>query len=138
MEANISNDRRQMRRELLIYAVMQLVCFGVMLGVYALLRRLTGKVILGGAVGAGLAILNYCLMAVGVTRAANQAEGGDVARAKRTITASMLLRYLLMLGVLVLCAKLKWCDVVAMLIPLLLSRLLIFAGEFFRRKKADQ
>ena len=135
MEPTNTNDKRQMQRELRLYALMQLVCLGLMLGVYALLHRLTGKVILGGAVGAGLAILNYCLTAVGVLRAADQAERGDVARAKRTITTSMLLRYLLMLGVLVLCAKLKWCDVVAMLIPLLLSRLLIFAGEYFRRKE---
>ena len=135
MELTKTNDNRQIRRELLIYAALQLACVGLMFGVYALLRRLTGKVLLGGAVGAGVAILNYCLTAVGVLRAAGQAERGDVARAKRTITASMFLRYLLMLGILVLCAKLRLCDVVAMLIPLLLSRLLIFAGEYFRRKE---
>lgn len=135
MEPTKTSDKRQILRELRIYALMQLACLGLMFGVYALLHRLTGKVLLGGAVGAALAILNYSLTAVGVLRAADQAEAGDVARAKRTITVSMLLRYLLMLAVLVACAKLKWCDVIAMLIPLLLSRLLIFAGEYFRRKE---
>ena len=127
MEPSKSNDIRQTRRELLIYAAMQLVCLGLTFGVFALLHKLTGKVLLGGAVG--------CLTAVGVFRAADKAEAGDVAGARRVITTSQTLRYLGMIAVLVIGAKSGYCDVIAMLVPLLLSRILIYAGELFRRKE---
>jgi hypothetical protein len=50
MEPSKSNDIRQTRRELLIYAAMQLVCLGLTFGVFALLHKLTGKVLLGGLI----------------------------------------------------------------------------------------
>ena len=40
-----------------------------------------------------------------------------------------------MIAVLVIGAKSGYCDVIAMLVPLLLSRILIYAGELFRRKE---
>jgi hypothetical protein len=39
-----------------------------------------------------------------------------------------------MIAILVVGAKSGLCNVVAMVIPLLLFRVLIFVGEFFRRK----
>ena len=127
-------DIRQVRREVLLFALGTLVCLGLMYGVYALLHRLTAKVLLGGAVGAALAILNYVLTAAGVLRAADKAEQGDAKSGMRTINLSMLGRYLLMILVLVVFAKSGLCDVIAMVIPLLLSRLVLFFIELFRRK----
>jgi hypothetical protein len=135
MEPSKSNDILQTRRELLIYAAMQLVCLGLTFGVFALLHKLTGKVLLGGAVGCLTAVGNYAMTAVGVFRAADKAEAGDVAGARRVITTSQTLRYLGMIAVLVIGAKSGYCDVIAMLVPLLLSRILIYAGELFRRKE---
>ena len=128
------NDIWQVRREVLLFALGTLVCLGLMYGVYALLHRLTAKVLLGGAVGAALAILNYVLTAAGVLRAADKAEQGDAKSGMRTINLSMLGRYLLMILVLVVFAKSGLCDVIAMVIPLLLSRLVLFFIELFRRK----
>ena len=73
-------------------------------------------------------------MAVGVFAAADRAEAGDPARGKRIISLSMLGRYALMIAILVIGAKSGYCNVVAMVIPIALFRVLIYVGEFFRRK----
>lgn len=127
-------DKQQTLRELLIYSVLQLVCAGLMIGVFALLKQLNGEVLLGAAVGVALAVVNYFLMAVGVYAAAGKAEQGDPKAGQRIISLSMLGRYGLMILVLVAFAKSGVCNVIAMVIPLALSRILIFVGEFFRRK----
>lgn len=131
---NDMNDKRQTYRELLLFALGELICLGLLYGVFALLHRLNGKVLLGGALGAFTAILNYFLMAVGVYAAAAKAEAGDPVRARRVISLSMAGRFLLMIAILIVGAKSGYCDVIAMVIPLALFRVLIFVGEFFRRK----
>jgi hypothetical protein len=127
-------SKRQVYRELLIFAVGEALVLALVCAGFALFGRWSGKVPAGAAVGAGLAVLNYALMALGVLRAADKAEQGDPAAGRKTMTASMLGRYLLMIAVLVLGAKSGVCNVVAMVIPLAASRLLIFAAELFRRK----
>lgn len=134
MDPSLQSDKRQTLREIGLFAVLQLVCLAVMFGVFALLHRLSGKVLLGGAIGAAVTILNYFLTALGVWAAADKAEQGDVAGGKRIITLSMLGRFLLMGGLLLAGALSGYCDVIAMVIPLALMRPLIYAGEFFRRK----
>ncbi len=131
---NERNDKQQVLRELLIIAIGELLVLGLLCGAFALLGKLDGKVLLGGAVGAGTAVLNYFLMAVGVFAAADRAEAGDPARGKRIISLSMLGRYALMIAILVIGAKSGYCNVVAMVIPIALFRVLIYVGEFFRRK----
>lgn len=131
---NNQTDRQQTRRELLIIALGELLVLALLFGAYALLGRLTGKVLLGGCVGAATAVLNYFLMAVGVNAAADRAEGGDPARGRRILLLSMLGRYALMIAILLIGGKSGRCDVVAMVIPLALFRVLLYVGEFFRRK----
>jgi hypothetical protein len=128
------NDKQQTLRELLIFALGELICLGLLYGAFALLGKLDSKVLLGGAIGAVTAVLNYFLMAVGVYAAAARAEAGDPARGRRIVSLSMAGRFLLMIAILVVGAKSGLCNVVAMVIPLLLFRVLIFVGEFFRRK----
>ena len=131
---NDMNDKQQTLRELLIFALGELICLGLLYGAFALLGKLDSKVLLGGAIGAVTAVLNYFLMAVGVYAAAARAEAGDPARGRRVVSLSMAGRFLLMIAILVVGAKSGLCNVVAMVIPLLLFRVLIFVGEFFRRK----
>lgn len=128
------NEKKQTYRELLIIAVGELICLALIYGGFALLNKLDQRVLIGGAVGVLTVILNYFLMAVGVFAAADRAEAGEPARAKRIISLSMLGRYALMIVVLVIGAKSGWCNVVAMVIPLALFRVILFIGEFFRRK----
>ena len=131
---NEMNDKKQALRELSVIALGELLVFGLICGGFALLGRLDGKVLLGAAVGAGTAILNYFLMAVGVFAAADKAEAGDPVRGKRIISLSMLGRYALMIVILLVFAKSGMCNVIAMVIPIALFRVLIYVGEFFRRK----
>lgn len=131
---NDMNDKQQTLRELLIFALGELICLGLLYGAFALLGKLDSKVLLGGAIGAVTAVLNYFLMAVGVYAATARAEAGDPARGRRIVSLSMAGRFLLMIAILVVGAKSGLCNVVAMVIPLLLFRVLIFVGEFFRRK----
>ena len=131
---NDMNDKQQTLLELLIFALGELICLGLLYGAFALLGKLDSKVLLGGAIGAVTAVLNYFLMAVGVYAAAARAEAGDPARGRRIVSLSMAGRFLLMIAILVVGAKSGLCNVVAMVIPLLLFRVLIFVGEFFRRK----
>lgn len=131
---NEMNDKKQALRELSVIALGELLVFGLICGGFALLGRLDGKVLLGAAMGAGTAILNYFLMAVGVFAAADKAEAGDPARGKRIISLSMLGRYVLMIVILLVFAKSGLCNVIAMVIPIALFRVLIYVGELFRRK----
>jgi len=130
-------SKQQVYRELLLFALGQIVVFGLVCAGFALAGHWSGKVLIGAAVGAALASVNYSLTAVGVFRAADKAEQGDPAAGQRIMTLSMLGRYLLMIGVLVAGAKSGLCDVIAMVIPLAMSRPLIFAAELFRRKDRD-
>ena len=130
-------SKQQVYRELVVFALGELIVLALVCAGFALAGRWSGKVLAGAAVGALLAAANYALIAVGVFRAAEKAEQGDPAAGQRAITASMLLRFLLMIGVLVAGAKSGLCDVIAMVIPLAASRLLLFAAELFRRKDSD-
>ena len=131
---DLSSDKKQVTRELLVFSLLQLGLIGLMFGVYAMLHKFSTKVVLGGIFGAALAILNYFLMAVGVFRAADKAEKGDVKGGQREISRSMTIRYLLLILLLFAGAKSGWFDVVAMLVPVAMMRMLIMIGEFFRRK----
>ena len=131
---NERSDKQQTLRELAVVAAGELLVLGLICGAFAALGKLDGKVLLGGAVGALTAILNYFLMAVTIYAAAAKAEAGDPARAKRMVSLSMLGRYALMILILVIGAKSGACNVIAMVIPLAVFRLLIFAAEFFRKK----
>ena len=132
MEKN--EQKRQVYRELKLFALGELLILALVCAGFALLGKWSGKVLAGALTGAGLAMLNYALMALGVFKAAEKAEAGDPASGQRTMTLSMLGRYLLMIAVLVIGAKSGRCDVIAMVIPLALSRLILYAAELFRRK----
>ena len=131
---NERSDKQQTLRELAFVAVGELLVLGLICGAFAILGKLDWKVLLGGALGALTAILNYFLMAVTIYAAADRAEAGDPVRGKRLVSLSMLGRYLLMIAILVIGAKSGACNVIAMVIPLAVFRLLIFAAEFFRKK----
>lgn len=127
-------ENKGLLRELLLFAAGELICLGLMLGVYALIGRFSLRVALGGCVGTAVAVGNYGLTALGVAKAADKARQGDEVGAKRTMSLSLGGRYLLMIGILVAGALSGLFDVVAMVIPLLTMRLVIALAELFRKK----
>lgn len=130
------DDNKQLMRELLIVAVGEVLCVGIMLLIYFFLHLFDLRVLIAALIGAGLVILNYFIMILGVIAAANKAEKGDVAGGQRTMRLSMTLRLILMIGVLaaaVLSGFFTLKSIIALLIPLLLFRPIVSLGEFFRK-----
>ena len=127
-------DNNSIWRELLIVAVGEAVCVGLMLVVFALLGRLDQQAVLGGVIGGALALGNFALTAVVEAIASAKASQQDVKGAQGSMTLSMMLRYLLLLLVLVLTAKSGSVNVLALVLPLLFVRPLLTIGEFFRKK----
>ena len=115
-------------------AIGEAVCLVLMYGVYALLQRLALPVILGGLVGAVLAVGNFFFMAVIATLAADKAEAQDVAGGQKLMKGSYPIRLLVLAAVLILCARSGWFDVLALALPLLFVRPILTIFEFFKKK----
>ncbi len=130
----MNDDNKLVRRELLRFTLGELLCFALVCAGFAAFGKWSGKVLLGAAVGAGLAALNYFLTAMAVFRAADKARQGNPAAGSRLVSMATVGRFVLMIAVLVAAAKSGRCDVIAMVIPLLAARLLLFVLELFRRK----
>lgn len=126
-------SRKIVLKETGIVAVGQVLCVGAMVGVYALLGRFGSKVLLGGAVGAVLAIANFFFMAVGATLAADKAEAQDVKGGKQLLQVSQLVRYAVLFVVLFAFVKSGLCDAVATVLPIVFVRPILSVGEFFRK-----
>lgn len=110
------------------------ICYALMLGVYGLLGKLTLQVILGGVVGAVLAVGNFFFMAMIVTLAANKAEAQDVEGGQKLIRSSYPIRILVLAGLLAAFALSGYFDVLALALPLLFVRPVIMVWEFLGKK----
>lgn len=126
-------SRKIVLRETAIVATGQLLCIGIMFGIYALMRLFTVKVILGGILGGVLAVLNFFFMAVFASIAADKAEAQDVKDGQRILQLSQLGRYLVMFIVLIAVGISEQCDLIATVLPLVFVRPIISVGAFFRR-----
>ncbi len=132
------DDKKLLGREFVILSVGLLIGSGIMIGVFALLKKFELPVLWGGLAGIFLALLNFFLMAVSVWRAADKAEQQDVAGGKRLMQLSMFGRYALLLGALIVGAKSGVMNPIAMLVPLVLVRPILSIGEFFRKSGEKQ
>lgn len=115
-------------------AIGEVICIALMYGIYALLRKLTLSVILGGLVGAVLAAGNFFFMAVIASLAADKAEAQDVEGGQKLMRSSYPIRILVLALLLFLCGKSGYFDVLAMALPLLFVRPIITLGEFFGKR----
>lgn len=120
-------------KETAIVAVGELICSAVMVGVFAALGRFAMNVVWGAFTGCLIMIANYFIMAVTVSLAADKAERGETKQAQASIQLSGIIRLVVMGLALVLAIKLG-ANVVAVLLPLLFARPVLFLVEFFRKK----
>ncbi len=111
----------------------QVICLGLMLGVYALIHRFSVSVLLGGIVGTLLSVGNFFFMAVGLS---NLAADASDARFKIRAQGSYLIRTLAIFGIAVVAIKFGGCDVVATLLPLLLVRPILMVEQFILRSSS--
>ena len=115
-------------------AIGQAVCLALMYGVYALLHRFGLPVLLGGLIGAVLAVANFFFMAVVATVAADKAQAQDVAGGQKLMKGAYPIRLLVLAAVLVLCAASGYFDILALVLPLLFVRPIILVWEFVGKK----
>ena len=129
------DSRKFVLRQTLLIAIGQAVGVGVMLGIFALLGRFDYTVVLGGLVGALVALLNFFFMAVSLSLASDRAVQQDVKGGKGLVRSSYAIRTVVMFTVLFLCGKSGHCNVIALVVPLLLVQPTLLIAEFFRKKE---
>ena len=123
------STRNPVYRETAAIAIGEVLCVGLMLGIYALAGRLDRSVVLGGL----LSICNFFFMAVGASLAADRAEQQNVKGGTALVRMSFLLRYLVLFLILFAAAKSKRFDLLALVLPLVFVRPILMLGEFFRK-----
>ena len=79
-----------------IVALGEAVGVGIMIGIFALLGKYDGAVLLGGVVGGIAAVVNFFAMAIGVNNAADKAENQNVKGGQAAVKGSYLLRMILL------------------------------------------
>lgn len=132
------DSRKYVLKETLYVAAGEAVCVAAMIGIFALLGQYSREVLLGGIVGGLVAVGNFFFMAVGVTLAADKAENQDVKAGKALVSSSYTIRLVLMAVVLFAAAKSGYCNVFALVIPLVFVRPVLTLGEFFRKSGEKQ
>lgn len=125
----------ELLREVLLVAAGEALGVGLMFGVFAMLDKLDAQVLWGGALGWLLAVVYISMMAVGVALAAKKAAGQDVRGGQASASSAMLLRYLVLLGALVVAGKSEKVNMIAAVVPLLFIRPILSVGELFRKKE---
>ena len=126
-------SRKYVFRETARVAIGVAVCVAAMIGIFALLGQFSREVVLGGIVGGLVAVGIFFFMAVGVTLAADKAESQDVKAGKALVSSSYTIRLIVMAVVLFAAAKSGYCNVFALVIPLVFVRPVLTVGEFFRK-----
>ena len=115
-------------------AVGQVVCIGLMFGIYALLQKLALSVVLGGLVGAVISVGNFFFMAIVATLAGDKAQQQDVEGGQKLMKSAYPIRILVLAALLVLCIKSGVFDILSLLLPLLFVRPILMVQEFFTKK----
>ena len=129
----MTESRKIVLLETAAIAIGELICVALMCGVYALISKFDLSVLLGGIVGAVLAIGNFFFLAVAATLAADKAVDQDVEGGKKMMKNSYTLRLVVLAAVLFVCGKSGFFDVVALALPLLFARPVLTIVQFFRK-----
>lgn len=127
------DSRKFVLKQTAIVAVGQVVCIGVMLGIFALLGRFDRPVLLGGIVGGILAILNFFFMAMSAMLASDKAEAQDVKGGSAIMRLSYTGRMVILAVVLFAFAYSGICNVFSLVVPLAFTRPVLTVTEFFRK-----
>lgn len=131
------NPRKIVFGQTAVVAVGEIIGVGAMLGIFALLKEFDNAVLLGGIVGGLLTVLNFFIMAITVNVAADKAKAQNVTGAQGVIKLSYFGRLVFLAVALFAFWKSGLCDPIALVVPLVFSRITLFFWEFFRRKPGD-
>lgn len=121
-------------RSMLPILLIAVAMSGIMIGVYALIGKLTAKVLLGAALGTAAALVNFAVMTLSVVRA----EGAESPeRGALQVRFNYIIRMIVLAAVLIVALKTNVFDPVATVLPLCFTRIAIFLSEIFRKKEAN-
>lgn len=126
-------SRKIVFKETLVVLIGQVLCVGLMLGVYALLHKFSNQVLLSGIVGGIVATGNFFFLAVGASIAADKAEKDNVNAGKALMKSSYMIRLAVMAVIFFACAKSGYFNLLALMLPLVFTRPILTFGEFFRK-----
>lgn len=116
-------------------AAAEAVAVALMLGVYALLGKMSTAVLLGALFGYVMSVGNFLALSVAVSRAVDKAEaGGDPVEAANRVRLSGALRLLALFGLYVAVLMAGVVDPLASLLPLLTMQAAIRLTEYFRKE----
>ena len=127
------NPRKFILRETALLGAGELVCVAAMTGVFAMLGYFDYTVILGGVIGALIAVGNFFFMAIASNAAADKAMEDDVKTGKSMIKVSYGTRLLIIGVLLFVFAKSGQCNLLALVCPLFFVFPIITVIEFFRK-----
>ena len=127
------DSRKIVFKETAIVAVGELICSGIMVGIFAALGHFQWNVLWGALAGSAVMIANYFFMAVTVSLAAVRAERGEVDQAKKMVQLSSTFRLVAMGLILFLGIRLG-ANVIALVLPLCFARPILMLAELFRKK----
>ena len=130
----MTESRKFVLKQTLLVLAGEAVGIAVMFAVYAMLHKFSLTVLLSGVVGALLSAGNFFFLAMAATLAADKAEQQDVAGGKKLMQSSYPIRILVLAGILILCGKSGYFDIVALVVPLLFVRPVLTVAEFFKKK----
>lgn len=127
------NPRKFILRETALLGAGELVCVAAMVGIFAMLGYFDYTVILGGVIGALIAVGNFFFMAIASNAAADKAAEDDVKTGKSMIKVSYGMRLLIIGVLLFVFAKSGHCNLLALVCPLFFVFPIITVIEFFRK-----
>ena len=130
----MDNSRKDVLRQCAVVAAGELVCAGIMVGIYGAVGHYSHKVLWGALAGSGLALINFFALAVFATLAADKAEAGDVAGGQKLLKGSYPVRLLVVAALAVVLAKTGAFNVLALVLPLGFVHLILMLWSFFRKK----
>jgi len=109
----------------------QIILCGAMLGVFAIVSRISKEVIFGAALGTAASLVNYAVMIISLLKA-EKSETPEKAQLK--VRGNYIFRMLGLVVVLVIALKFGPFDPLATLLPLILMRIALFIGGLLIRK----
>ena len=127
--------RKIVLQQTAIAAMGEGIGIGIMLGFFALLGHFDLSVVLGGIVGGVLALINFFVMAMFASLAADRAQAGDVVGGEKLAKGTFPIRLAVLAVLLILFAKSGYFNVLALAVPLLFIQPTLFIAEFFRKKE---
>ena len=128
----MENRNATIREQIPVFAAQFLLCCA-MVGVFALIGKFSKAVLIGACIGTAVSLLNHLGLILALLRAEND-ENPQKGQLKAQ--GAMMLRFLIMIGVLVLALKFLKTDPFATLIPLVLMRIALFLGGLLIKNRA--